>query len=729
MKGPDFVRGSDDALIDDRQDSRLPRARRLLPRGPKKFVVEKAGLGVRVSIVDWAPQSAETVGSSAVSYLVYWAETVDTTTAAGISAGFARATLLAPPIPAPGKEDGEASAFYSDPEYLTGYFFCVGVDVNGLRSQATAPIQIGTGMGGTVPPDVEHFQASESGEQHNLTTISTVSYSFRIPANGGGIDRVQFYFKNYPNRNQTSEGQSVRVTSGAGGTQTGKIDLPVGRRTGTGTIGIIGTTVSGVGTSFLSQCASGDKIEVFGVRGTVAFVVSNTSMTLLTWTGPTVTAVATWQVIAEIIMYAVSLGIDGARRDDPENAPSVTIVLDGDLSTPNAPSLTATVMGNIIRIEITPPVGTDLARILLYRATGAGVTFSKTTCAVIHPFAIDTSNPTQTFLWDDAKFTTYEREQGQTFSYFATAVNVREQESSASTRVEAGGRLDTGHDGDPTIPSRDGFKNVLFDGFIGGDGVTIGGVNNVVDDSDTTQNVFNNIRANDGTDAFGTLQNAQTQAGLGGGTSRLRAWSRWKYEQVGGATVYPVHISGNEVKLPAPGAAKEVRISEWILAWNTGTQVNKKIKKGGYYSLQVMVWTDATVSGTFYIGIAQWAGAVATWALLRTRAADDTISESSASAFGVAGSSLGTISSSSPEKVYANFRLDPSIATDKISVTFIHANSTAGNIFIKEAALTEGIEIGPWTGDMGNVDVNYPTGTNSPGQDRDHDGHRTGHEV
>lgn len=491
------------------------------------------------------------------------------------------------------------------------------------------------------------------------------------------------------------------------------------------------TAVTGTGSSFFTQAQAGDLIEVLGVSGTVQSVNSPTSITLTAnWTGKTTASpIADWSVIALVTVRAVSISLGSTHRSDVQNAPSIALLFDGNDSAPNAPSFTLKGLGNAIRVDITPLIGTNIDHYNVYRGTGSGQAFSA--CALIHPIKHDPTNVAGSDQWVDENFTINQRELGQTFSYYVTSVNIRGQESSASSRVEASCRLDSGQDTDPAIPSRDGFRNVLFNGFIGGTGVTVGGTNLVVDDSDTTQNAFNSIYSTDG---LSTIQDAQTQALIGtntglAATQRLRAWSKWKYEQVGGATVYPVHINGNEVKLPAPGAGKSVRINEWILAWNTATQKDKKIKKGGYYSLQVMVYTDATVGGSFKIGIAQYNGGASQWAYLRTRDSGDNIVESLANPFVIAGSSLGTISSAAPVKIYANFRLDPSFATDKIAVMFDHSDSTSGNIFIKEAMLNEGIEIGPWTGDMGNVDINYPTGTNNPGSQPDHDGKRDGKQV
>lgn len=727
-----------DALFDDRHDSRLPRARTLIPRGPKSFRIEKAGLGIRVIITDWPHDTIDVAGTSTYQFLVYWAQTVDQTTQAGNDAGFARSTLLAPSIPVAGRRRAagggsgtEFVGFFSDPKYQQGYFWCVGVDIDGIQGDHGNPIKVIGGVGGTLPSDVEHFQASESGEQHGLTTLSVVSYSFRIPFGGGELDSVQFMFRNYPNLNEFSEGESRRVTVGKGSTQTGKLRFPIGRRIGSGTISIVGTAVTGVGTEFLTLAASagGDQIEVFGVQARIASVASNLGMTLQSgWTGPAVIAVADWQTIASVTIYAISEGLNGARRDDPENGPSVTLDLDGLLSAPIAPALTATALGNAIRLAIDPPEGTELARALLYKATGGGVSFDKATCQMIHSFEIDNSNPSPFFQWDDTDFTTYQREQGQVFSYYASAVNVRDQESAPSVRAEAACRLDSGKDGsDPG--GKIGLKNLLYNGFFGGTAA------NVVAANDTSQDAnFGGVVA--GTHVPGRPYG--TIAGHGGqayGIGDYRGYTRWESNDGGGGAAGTVtHQNGDEAWITPPGNTKQWYVYQEVEAWNSNAAAPPapyiKMKKDGTCCWAVKLAKDvasAQPDGTIGIYIDLYDNNTFRGEAprrYRDSATDALLYASGPSAhINVSGADL----LSTWQLFFGVFKLDSSLGTIRqcrFNVTW--ANGTQGKVRIKEAMVNDGEERGIFTGDMGDIRVSWPTPGDPAGPIGDGDGRRTG---
>lgn len=688
-------------LLDDSKESRLPRSRKLFPLGPKAFTVEKAGSGVRITITDRAHESVENVGTGATSYNVYWAADVDMTTLDGVSAGFARATLLAPGIPAPGSDGAEATCFYADPQYLVGYFYCVGVDAQGLQSAPGQPIHLQSGTGGTVPPDVEHFQASESGEVHNGTTLSAVSYSFRIPANGGNIDSVQFQFKNYPNLNETSEGESVRITAGISGTQTGKLMMPIGRRMGTGNLTIAGTNVTtpaGTG-NFLSiaAAAGGDQLEVMGVRARILSVTDNDTMTLTgAWTGPTVTAVSQWQTIGAVTIYAVSIGAHGERRDDPQNAPSVTVDMDGDLSAPNAPTLVGVVVGNIIRLEITPGVGTDLSRVLLYRGTGAGQALSA--CSVIHPFEIDRNNPSPSLQWDDSDFSVYEKEQGQTFSYYAQSINVRDQPSAASARVEVSCRLDSPADGGTTNPARFITTNLLWNGMLSGTAGTVNGADAVQDSN------------------------------MGG--VRPAGHNPW-VTSTSGVGSFAAFQNTTEVLL-AMTAANAVGTSELkqsIGAWDNATPGARRVGKGKTVTLQMKARHSAgSVNGWLKGEILQWNGAALSGkAFFRKRLSNDTL-DLSTNTLIVNGSDLTDVHS-----LYSGvFVLDDTLTTTDIQVVvFYEVPATGGgwtgvNLAVTEIELSFGDGVPYWSG-LIDWTTTYPGPSGGaptpPGQFTDMDGH------
>jgi hypothetical protein len=301
--------------------------------------------------------------------------------------------------------------------------------------------------------------------------------------------------------------------------------------------------------------------------------------------------------------------------------------------------------------------------------------------------------------FEDSKFTAYERDNGQVFTYYCTVSNYRGDQSLPSAAASASARLDSSQDGDPTLPSRDGFKNLLFNGFIGGAGVTVSGVANVVDDSDTTQDPFN----------FQPAIAPSTFAASSG--TRLEAWTRWKYHQSGQVTVFPVHINNNEIKLAPPGSSgKQVGIKESLNAWSHATTIDRKLQAGQYVTVQVKVYCDAgvTPNGSFEIQLLQFNGGASRNALLRTRQTDDTMLEA-ASALIVSGPSIAAGTAANPLKVYATFHLDSS-TTDRIETRFLWDSGTTSNLYIKEAMDNDGIEIAPWTADMGNIDMYYPIG-------------------
>jgi hypothetical protein len=663
-------------------DKMPPRERRLQVLGPKGFRVEKTGKGVRVTIIDRDHEDIETSGTSALSYHVHWAETVEMTSAQGIENGFKRSTLLAPTIPAPGRADAEATAEFTDAKFATGYFYVTGVDKDGRRSDPSYPVRVGSGTGGSVPEDVRHFQVSESGEVHNGTTLSAVSYSFQYERTRNLPDRVQFWFENYPNLNELSAGESVQQIAGSGGTQTGKLLLPVARRTGAGTIGILGTAVSGVGTNFRTIAAAGDYLEAFGVRALISSVDSATTLTLSgAWSGPSVAAHGDWVIIGSVTMYAVSIGQNGERRDDVTGAPSATVVLDGELSAPNAPTFTATPLGNAIRIEVTPSYGTELARVLVYRGTGSGVAFAS--CTPIHTFEADHSNSTGTLQWDDTDFTVYQREQGQTFSYFVQAVNVRDQPSAASSRVEASCRLDTGTDTGPQDNGRQVAKNLLYNAMFSG---TASGS---VDPTDTAQD-----------DRMGFVPPA--------------GFTYWDGD-VSGSGQAPGHQSATEVILAM--TAMNDTGGSWVFqeidAWDHATPGH--IPKGKLLNFQVKVRTSGGApNGTFYLDILQYNGAShVSEGRLRERLSDDeytTVDGAGGTTQGddflaVAGSDIVT----DYQLVHGTFYLDPAVTTTKIMPRIIYSVTSWNgvNVIITEPMLSIAETPPYWTADMVDPDITY----------------------
>jgi hypothetical protein len=721
-------------LVDDRRDSQLPRNRRLLPRGPKSFRLEKTGTGVRVVAYAWPAQSIDVPGSSASQFLVYWCETLDQSTPEGISAGFARATLLSPAIATAGAEsrpDQPLVAFFGDPKYRTGWFFLVGANVDGALSDPSAPRHLSGGPGGTIPLDVEHFRASESGEQHDLATLSIVSYSFRIPLIGAPIESVQFMYLNYPNLNEFQEGESRRVTAGRGGTQTGKLRFPIGRRYGEGSITIVGTAITGTGANLLSVAAAagGDQLEVFGIRARIASVASNDAATLVDpWTGPAVTDVFGWQTIAAVTIFAVAEGVDGARRDDPENAPSVTLDFDGLLSAPIAPALTLASTGNAVLVTIDTPDGTDLARALLYRRKGSGfglLVFDKSAWEMVQSFEIDHSNPSPSFQWADADFTTFERENGDVFSYAATVVNVRDQESDASEIAEISCRLDSGKDGsDPVF--KIGLKNLLFNAAFGG---TIGVA--VAANETSQRNSFGALVA--GTDEPGRPYG--TTGGHGGqaaGVGRFRGHTYWEANDGGtGATAPAPTFQGGEVRISPPGVGKIWYLFQEDEAWDTALGAAFiKVRKDGTVCWQVKLARQ--------VGGSQPNGFASVYIDLydnntfrgeaprrqRDSGTDEFAYVTGASAHvEISGADLIT----DWQIFFGVFKLDSSLGTIKqarFNVAWL--DGTQGTVRVADAMVNDGEEPGVFTPDMSDPTVAWPIPFDPPGTYGDGDGTRRG---
>jgi hypothetical protein len=729
------ARDESDPLFNDLHDSRLARNRPLPPRPPKSFRIEKAGLGIRVIVTGWPADSIDVPGTSAFQYLLYWSEDVDQTTNDGILAGFARATLLSPAISGGGARNRgypTLTAFYADPKYQTGYFYCTGVNVEGDESAPGNPVKIISGSGGTVPSDVEHFQASESGVAHNGTTISVVSYSFRVPTTGGEVDRVQFMYRNYPALNEFQEGESVRVTVGRGGTQTGSLDFPVGRRIGTGSITIVGAAVAGVGTQFLglAAAAGGDVLEVLGARETILSVTDNENMTLVSaWAGPPVSGVTDWQVIASVEIFAVSEGRNGARRDDPENAPSATVVLDGDLSAPIAPTTVyVTPLDNSVRIEATQVAGTELDSYVLYRSTGtsvdagmalsppqpsAGTTQIDREPAVVNPI------PGSLVQFEDSAFTQTEKEDGQAFVWYVTVRNVRGDESAAAS---AGGtcRLTTSQDVDPSLTGRVGMRNLLFDGFVGGTAGT------TVADTNTSQDGFN------GTSVGNLPGKPYGGSGAAAGTGAFVGYTRW-HATTTGAAALPLFGNGNEVQIVAPGLAQSTYVFQEIDAWSIGLggAAGVKITKGGMYVFSGLFRYDPVFgqpNGEFVIYIEQYANNTKNGDALR-RYRDVGTQQLAFYAQGDANNPYtvpGSLLTTAWQRFYAVFQMDASLTTNQVRCNIALRNSNVGAIFMCRLMLNEGEDIAYWTGDMGNTLISQPVNASPPGTMGDGDGNRSG---
>lgn len=696
--------------------ARLPRQRQLMVLPPLNFYVERFGLGVRAVIADRDHENTETSGTSAVEYQVHWAATVDATTDSGAAAGFARAILLAPAIPAPGRVGAPATAIYTDPKYVEGYFYCTGVAADGTRSEPTRPVRIGDGDTGTIPGDVKHFRCSESGEENGQGTLSKISYAFECPDSVENVARFQFYYRNYPALNQVHEGESVQRTSGPGGSQTGDIRLPVARRIGVGTINISGTTVNGVGTNFYAQTATagGDYLEVLGSRVQIDSVTSETELELTAaWSGPGVVSVGSWQIIGSVTIYCVSVGFDGSRRSDYENAPAAVVVLDGELSPPLAPGVvSATPVATGVRIAWTQVAGTQLRGYNVYRSEGltpdAGMATqppvpSSGTKQINPPSGQNPSLPAggsfALMQFDDTNFTTYELETNAVFTWYVTTTNVRGDESSAIS-VFGTCRAVLPNEIDPTLPSLVDPKNYIYNSFING---TPG---NQVLANDTSQDVHT------GSDASNLPGRPyQSASGQADGTGRFRGYTRLESNDgFTGAAGIVTFEDGNEINIPAPGAGKAHYVYGEIGAWDHPADLFRKIEKGGTYVLSMFLnHTGIVLDGTFGVFVQQMDnGSSVADCIHRARDSSGSIVDVG-DTFNLDASLITSVS----RRWWAVFQTDASAANSKqLHYNFFWENGTIGNLRIKMIAWQRGEILPPWTADMGDTTVSIPNPTN-----------------
>lgn len=671
--------------LEESVDRRIRNATRP-PLPPKQFRVQKAQNGIRFFAADrdrLAPEDGRL--SSSVRYRVRWAQACDTNDTDKIEAAFVRSTIIGT-IEGTGKEGVEASCYVVDPMYGTGYYFCTGVDGDGLEGEEySQPVRVTSQiLDDSIPGDPTHVQVTESGAAHNDVVYSEISVSCRAPNPLTSFAGVQLFLRYYQDLNSlVQEGYVHNYSGPAGGSINFKVTYPVCRRRGTGTISATNGSAAVTGSAFLTQSRAGDQIEILGVRSTIQSVNSDTSITLTAnWTGRTVAAFTDYNIIGKIEVYLVAISRGGTHRFDWQNAPMVAVLFDGDLSAPNAPSIAATAEGNDVRIDLTPVVGTKIDRYVIYRGTGAAVAFSS--CEPIKTIAADTNNTNGLLQWVDSKFSYYEREQGQTFSYYATAVNVADQESAASTRAEASCRLDAAGDNAPPVNAREIAKNILWNGMLGG---TAGG--NVV------------------------LGDAAQDTMMGGGAAPA-GFNRW-FLLTAGAGNFPTFQNATEVLLSiggGAGAAGTSAIAQDIDAWDHATPGNHRIPKGKTLVFQVKLRTSGgQPDGTVYIDIEQYnGGALGPIASVRNRLSDDTY-DYSATSVPFDGADLDA---TDYQIIWGVFVLDTTATTTKIRArVFYSTNNYNGvDVYITEAMLSVGETLPAYTPEHVDANITYdpPTG-------------------
>src|SRR5581483_5973245 len=132
-----------------------------------------------------------------------------------------------------------------------------------------------------------------------------------------------------------------------------------------------------------------------------------------------------WTAIGKVTVYAVPLSKAGTHGDYTL-APSVALLFDAELSAPLPPSLSTSSMPGGILILCTPPAGTQIDSITLYKGKGSGLAFSA--CSRITSWDHDKIQANPFLQYADSDFLSIDKESAQLFSYYAVAVNVRGQQ-------------------------------------------------------------------------------------------------------------------------------------------------------------------------------------------------------------------------------------------------------------------------------------------------------------
>lgn len=673
------------------------------PLPPQSFSAIRTDGGVQFKIIDRNPLIDR---SGAVRYDIYWAQVVDLSTDDTIAAGFARATNVMS-LPAPGVEGASVVRMLFGERYLQGFYYCVGFDAANNMGQPTPPIVLNDASNsGSYPDDVSHFDVSESGIVSNGVSYSEVSFIYQAP-NDPRFAGVKFFIKDYPVINEIYETFLHSYRGERGGTGQDKFLLEVGRRKGTGTLTIVGTALTGVGSAFLSEMNAGDLLEVRGHIQTILSVTSNTVATLSAgWGGDAVAAVADWWIIPEVTIYAVSLAVDGSHREDIENAPSVKVFLDGLLSPPVSPVLTGDVdsngvstIGEVNRIEFNQLAGTEIVRYHAYKGRGAGLAYS----ACVH-FATEEHNPHALgnghHQIDDTVFETGDKESNQVFSYYLVAENAREQRSNPSTRVEIACRLNSAGSGDGSIPSRNGVLNVLYNAAL------CGTVGNNVDFADASQDTFN---------------------ATGGPPT---GWARWHSTIFGTAVTRAKHYNNDEIRFTAPGAAGQTFAYQALQTW--ASLADPRIRKGSLLTFQALIQHDGVLpNGTFYMYLELFDNGGGFLEYCPRRYRDGFTGELTFDAGTTIVTPASNVIAIDCSELLGNwqgfmgvFRPTDSLAAAFMRVTWGWEGGTVGNIRVTQPMLSYGEELCNWTGQMINTSLLYPNGGDPPGWIGDGPGHR-----
>jgi hypothetical protein len=656
------------------------RLRWLDPLLPKDFKIISTGNGVRVTVIGRSNTVPGATLSGSERYDIHWAAECDSSTRDGIAAGFGRSSVVGS-VDEPGVEGMPAETMITDEKYLTGWYFLTGVNGAGMRSEPSQPRQITNGiLDSRVPPPVDHFKVTESGEPHEGTVYSALAVSYRAPSPLNGFARLQLLLENYPNRGELTEWISKRYLGLGGGFASFKALVQTARRPGVGTVTTDGTAVVtfGGGENLPLRCFPGDALEILGVRGIVDTVDSPTQLTLTApWGGAEVTDFAEYVLIGRVRVYGRSVSAGGGYETDLSRVPWVDVLLDGELSPPNPPILTGQRGGNVIRLSATLPAGTGISHAVLYRGTGTAKLFEE--CLPIKTWPGDQISANATLQYEDHDFTTFERENLQVFTYFAVAVNVRGQQSDPSVPVEVACQLDSPADGSPTYPGRDQPKNLLWNGMMHSSSYR------VVDDTDTDQD---------------------TQMG---GVAPPAGFFRWDDESTGGNIAH--FQNDTEIILPWNAIGQYSGCVQRMDSWNSP---NGHVPPGSIITVQFRARTSGGApNGLLRVDMRQYnsSGTLVGFATVRKRLPDDTIDESATVL------SIDPADLESDQRLYVGIfrpRTDLNCHHLRLRIRYEDATGPA-NVLITRAMASVGEGLPLFTGEIVDPDIIFgPPGGGAP---------------
>ena len=664
-------------------------------RPPKSVRVERKGSRVTLWCKDRGKFFSAVGTSGADHYDAYWAEDVDISTQQGILNGAARATKVGD-VTRVFIEEREVPIEITNPKFQNGYFYVFGSSPLGDRSIdfCFSGKQSSEILDDTLPAQVDNFTASESGETHNGTVVSAVAFQYYAPASIS-FAGVQFFLKNYPNVGEVTEYYVDRYFGPPKGVSNGKfLALPARRVPAAGaTISATNTSVNvvGVGTKFFSMFAGGDVLEILGAQGTVQSVTDDTHLVLTAgWTGKTVTNFSDWIAIGLVTIYAVAMSKAGTHGDYTQ-APFVSVLFDGVLSAPLAPTLAGTALGNANRLTVIPTPGTLVDHITLYKGRGAGLAFTDPLVKPVFTWSKDVNNLSAPLQFDDQDFSLYDREQRQIFSYYATQTNVRGAEGPASARLEIAAMLDTVSGRQPGH-RHPAARNLIWNGMCW----------------------FN---ANATVDV--TNVNQDTKMNTGG----VPPAGFYRIDHEESALTTPAGFQNStEIILPSPGAVgKYAAIKGRVDGWDNA---NGHIPKGAYVTFQFKQRTSGGApNGLVRADCYQYnaADGVLAQAFVVKRLSNDSIDETSLW-FDFDPATLLT----THRLFWCTFHLRTDIGCDHIRWRLLWQDGTsAANINVTELALTIGTDVPVWTGDLAtNVLYAPPSGGAPipPHMPRDNDG-------